>query len=132
MYKINHLGTIMRIIDNASIPVDLGNADYQKYLDWIAAGNTAPMDPTPTPTAEQLRYEQSREIVRNIPLWAKWTLQQLLDWWTPRLGDAVIDGFAIPVAVKDFLKTLSNACLNIAKLCIAFRDRLWPELADLQ
>jgi hypothetical protein len=31
---------IQRIKDNASIPFDPSNADYQKYLKWLAEGNT--------------------------------------------------------------------------------------------
>ncbi len=32
---------VLRIEDNAIIPFDLANADYQKYLEWVAEGNTA-------------------------------------------------------------------------------------------
>ena len=31
---------IKRIVDNASIPFDPANTDYQKYLEWVAEGNT--------------------------------------------------------------------------------------------
>tara|TARA_R100000234_G_C4858288_1_gene118107 strand:- start:291 stop:452 length:162 start_codon:yes stop_codon:yes gene_type:complete len=32
---------ILRIADNAFIPCDEGNKDYQDYLTWVAEGNTA-------------------------------------------------------------------------------------------
>ena len=32
---------ILRKKDNAYIPKDPGNTDYQEYLEWVAAGNTA-------------------------------------------------------------------------------------------
>jgi hypothetical protein len=35
-------GTLMRASDGAFIPCDLGNMDYQAFLAWIAAENTAP------------------------------------------------------------------------------------------
>lgn len=44
MYKIykNITGqVIVRIEDNASIPFDEANTDYQAYLAWVAKGNTA-------------------------------------------------------------------------------------------
>jgi hypothetical protein len=47
MYKkvLNIDGTenteqIQRIIDNAFIPFDPANKDYQEYLEWVAEGNT--------------------------------------------------------------------------------------------
>lgn len=33
---------VLRSTDGAFIPCDLGNRDYQQFLAWIAAGNTAP------------------------------------------------------------------------------------------
>ena len=32
---------IIRIADNAAIPIDEANTDYQEYLTWVAEGNTA-------------------------------------------------------------------------------------------
>ena len=32
-------GGILRIADNAFIPFDPDNTDYQEYLKWIAEGN---------------------------------------------------------------------------------------------
>jgi len=46
MYKLiqdsvtNQLSTIQRMTDNAFIPLDPANTDYQEYLEWLAAGNT--------------------------------------------------------------------------------------------
>ena len=31
---------IKRLTDNAFIPFDPANTDYQKYLEWVAEGNT--------------------------------------------------------------------------------------------
>jgi len=41
MYKQTKLNNgIIRLLDNAFIPFDPANTDYQAYLKWVSEGNT--------------------------------------------------------------------------------------------
>ena len=37
----NTVSVVQRKVDNAFIPFDPANTDYQDYLEWVAKGNTA-------------------------------------------------------------------------------------------
>lgn len=47
-YSINAFGGIVRDTDSALIPPDPGNIDYQDYLTWSGAGNSATPAPVPS------------------------------------------------------------------------------------
>jgi hypothetical protein len=91
--KDDHAGAVQYIIrkeDNAWIPPDEANRDYQKYLAWVAEGNTAEaVDNTLTwddiratrdqilrdtdwtmttgATVDQAQWAAYRQVIRDIP-----------------------------------------------------------------
>lgn len=60
MYQLLSDGVIRRLTDNASIPPDLANTDYQAYLAWVEEGNTPDPAPVPEPVPA-LTTEQKLE-----------------------------------------------------------------------
>jgi hypothetical protein len=40
MYKLINENVVKRILDNAFIPFNPDNTDYQAYLKWLEEGNT--------------------------------------------------------------------------------------------
>jgi hypothetical protein len=51
-YQLTTGDTILRLADNAFIPPDPANTDYQTYLAWLEAGNTPEPAPEPEPVPE--------------------------------------------------------------------------------
>ena len=51
MYKLSNTASVIRISDNATIPNDIANMDYQRYLEWAKTNTAAPAD---LPTTAQI------------------------------------------------------------------------------
>jgi len=59
-YQLTNYETIKRLSDNAFIPPDPENKDYQQYLKWLEEGNE-PLPPDPIPEPEPLTSQQKLE-----------------------------------------------------------------------
>jgi hypothetical protein len=73
MYQIISDTHIRRLSDGATFQHSPGNRDYERYLKWIAAGNT----PTPAPVEEpptqfeldQRRYQRRAAVQSDLMSW---------------------------------------------------------------
>lgn len=49
MYQLTEFDSVIRLSDNASVPADPDNRDWQAYLAWCADGNEAGAAPVVEP-----------------------------------------------------------------------------------
>ena len=70
MYKLTSSPTtVQRLYDNAFIPFDGGNRDYQEYLKWLEEGNTPePYIPPPPPVPQSITRRQCAIELRERTL----------------------------------------------------------------
>lgn len=76
------------------------------------------------------RYNAAEGNARNVPSWATWTETQTLDWWTTNLSDAQVDAVANLADARALMKKQNAAIKAMARMLIAMRDRLWPQLPE--
>lgn len=65
-YQLTSGDTILRLSDNAFIPVAPGNRDYREYLDWLDAGNTPEPAPAPPPPGPDYLAFWDALLVSNV------------------------------------------------------------------
>ena len=103
MYKLTTTGTsVIRLADNACIPFDTGNRDYQEYQTWLAAGNT----PEPAQTDEEVLAAAKAAKQATIKTLLTATDYKCLKYVD---GDLTADEYATVKTYRESLRTAYNA-----------------------
>jgi len=109
MYKLLKTNFILRLIDNALIPLDLKNFDYKEYLNWISKGNTPiPVDP---PSQEEIDEQNRKQIIEQeqAKIQALPTIQFLKTHTAEEIEDWIQTNVTTLAKAKDVLAKLAIA-----------------------
>ena len=123
------------------------DVDYTlvSLLDGVLSydGNIIVINPPGAEWLEEIIEEQSEDDVIAIPGWSTWTEEQALAWYTTNVIDLIdaipdINGLsptayannaqAIAAQMQDICNAQALVILNLARMVIAMRNKLWPNL----
>jgi hypothetical protein len=114
------LTAIRRMADGADIPIDIRNRDYQEYLEWVNAGNTAE-DPDPLPEPETPRNFAVEMDLLNQSVETSdvnreaFKLHELYGLTQAQLEMYIENNVTTLAAAKTYLKKLSAVVLYLVK-----------------
>ena len=111
MYKLTNTTSIIRLADNAIIPADSRNADFQVYQEWLNAGN-APQ-PVDAETVEQVQARITQQVQERLDNFAR-----------TRNYDNCLSACSYAASTNDKFK-------NEALYCIESRDQTWLKCAEI-
>lgn len=111
MYKLTKTTSIIRLADNALIPVDSRNVDFQEYENWLAEGNTP--QPIDAETVEQVQARITQQV------------QELLD------NFAKTRNYDNCLSACSYVASTNEKFKNEALYCIESRDQTWLKCAEI-
>ena len=111
IYKLTKTTSIIRLADNALIPSDSLNTDFQEYENWLAEGNVP--QPVDAETIEQVQARITQQVQERLDNFAK-----------TRNYDNCLSACSYVASTNDKFK-------NEALYCIESRDQTWIKCAEI-
>jgi hypothetical protein len=79
---------------------------------------------------EQARQMDARATAKNIPSWATWSQSDWAAWRDSNISATQINAIANLTEAKAMLNKMSTVIDSLAKMEIAMRDQIWPDLPE--
>lgn len=77
------------------------------------------------------RRSASRTAAKNIPAWATWTQADWTAHFNANLSDEQADLVTTLAAARVMIKRQNTVINALAKMLIALRDQIWPDLPEV-
>ena len=121
MYKLQE-NSVLRLSDNASVPMVDGNTEYEEYKQWLAEGNT----PEPQYTAEELLAKLKAEISSAI--------QSMLDTkavelrWDDMKSARAAAGIPLPADASAIEQAILDEAIKLSQWYL----KCWAKASELE
>jgi len=80
-------------------------------------------------TIEQ-RFSAAKTTAKNIPNWTTWSQQNWATWRDANISATQVNAIGSLVDAKAILLKMSIVLDNLAKMEIALRDQVWPDIPE--
>jgi len=104
-YQLTNSTTIIRLTDNAYIPNDPGNRDYQDYLQWVSQGNEPLPYVPPTPVDHITDLQEAQEFSNNLIRTTTHSILSPTDWYITRFTETQVE---VPENITVFRSTIRS------------------------
>lgn len=76
------------------------------------------------------RYQAAKVTAKNIPNWATWTQADWTNWFNANISATQVSAIASLADAKVVLGKMATVLDSLAKMEIALRDQVWPDLPE--
>lgn len=104
-YQLTQGDAILRLSDNAFIPPDPANTDYQQYLQWVSEGNQPLPYVPPTPVDHITDLQEAQEVSNSLIRTTAHSILSPTDWYITRFAETQVE---VPEEITTFRSTIRS------------------------